>query len=68
MDQENALSILEEKLISNIDYSFISELNLPYNNAYYLVCFVEVLHNFVLAQKDFSSINDAINDAIKMMP
>jgi hypothetical protein len=45
MNQENVLSFLKEKLISNIDYSFISELKLPYNNAYYLVCFSEVLQS-----------------------
>jgi hypothetical protein len=60
MNQENALSILEERLISNIDYSFISELKLPYHNIYYLVCFVEVLHRFLLEGKNSCSVSDAV--------
>jgi hypothetical protein len=53
--------MLEEKLITHMDYNFVANLHLPYNNAYYLVCFVEVLNEFINKGKEFSSIDDALD-------
>jgi hypothetical protein len=61
MDNQNVLYVLEEKLITHIDYNFVTNLGLPYNNAYYTVCFVEVLNEFINKEKEFSSVDDALN-------
>lgn len=40
------LSILEEKIVSSLDFKFLSEIKnqLPCQNAYFLVCLAETIH------------------------
>ncbi len=56
------LEILEDKLITNLDYQFLIENKayFPHNNAYYLVCFVEALNYLIDKEKSFNSIDEAL--------
>jgi len=60
------LKFLEEKLINNLDYNFLQDIKskLPYNHAYFLVCMVEVLNEFIDERKTFISFDDALQSII----
>jgi hypothetical protein len=62
MTEHNPLLLLEKMVLSEIDWTFVSRLNLPYNNSYYLVCFAEVLCKFINENKEFNSVEEAVDN------
>ncbi len=66
MSNKNHLQFLEDKLINNFDFKFLEEIKekLPYHNAYYLVCLVEVLNRFIDEGKHFNSYNNTFKTLI----
>lgn len=67
MSKQNHLEVLEEKLISKLDFIFLQKIKekLPHRNAYFLVCLVEVLNRFIDDENYFETFDDTIEAVIK---
>lgn len=54
------LNFLEEKLINNLDYRYLHSVSshFPTNNAYFLVCFVEIINDLSNKIEDKDIIKD----------
>lgn len=61
------LSILEEKLLNNIDYQFLDSIKhrFPANNAYFLVCLAEIVNNYE-DDRNEDVLDDIINKAYEL--
>ncbi|MDI6804309.1 MAG: hypothetical protein QME58_10770 [Bacteroidota bacterium] len=67
MSKQNHLEVLEEKLISNLDFIFLQKIKekLPYRNAYFLVCLIEVLNRFIDDENYYEKFNDTLEAVIE---
>ncbi|MDP2207593.1 MAG: hypothetical protein Q8K98_02310 [Bacteroidota bacterium] len=67
MNKQNHLEVLEEKLISNLDFIFLQKIKekLPYCNAYFLVCLIEVLNRFIDDKNYYKTFDDTIEAVIE---
>ena len=66
MSRKNHLSVLEKRIIYNLDFRFLGKIKekLPYHNAYFLVCMAETLHNFIDEEKHYDTFNEALQALI----
>jgi hypothetical protein len=65
MNCDDYFDYLWSKFTPGMDYHFLDELHLPYNNVYFLVCLAEVINNLRIENKKFKSTDEAFNYSVE---